>query len=387
MTKDNNASSVQALIDATSGAMGALVSTSVLYPIDLAKTHQQAHVHAPKDKDAATIETKTTHKQVAPSVVSILRKRLYQEGVRRGLFKGLSAKAVHTVLSNFCYFYWFSYLQNVYRRWLAKQTAQHPNKPNRVGTFAMLSLAALAGAINITLTLPLETLTARAQTTSSDKGNKLGEAAHDTPDAPVESSKKSEERKVPVFTLRDLTSLWGSYLPALLLVANPTINYTVFERLKAKMLYLKARRGNPTSKLSSIEAFLMGAISKTLATLVTYPLIRAKVLMQTTYRDQDPPVTLLQVLRDMGSKSTSLRTKDAEPVQAPGTPMTPSRPCVLPPWMGNLQGYYIGLNTQLVHTVVKSAVLLMMKEEIAQYTSLAITSLTSRKTKTHPASR
>jgi hypothetical protein len=58
------------------------------------------------------------------------------------------------------------------------------------------------------------------------------------------------------------------------------LQYTVFDQLKQKLI-LRQRRKNAESAgdsspvaLSAFSAFLLGAISKSVATILTYPLIR-----------------------------------------------------------------------------------------------------------------
>jgi hypothetical protein len=58
-------------------------------------------------------------------------------------------------------------------------------------------------------------------------------------------------------------SFWQGVMPALILVANPIIQYTVFEKIKARIAKTRA--------LSSFDFFLLGAISKLAATSITYP--------------------------------------------------------------------------------------------------------------------
>jgi adenine nucleotide transporter 17 len=62
-----------------------------------------------------------------------------------------------------------------------------------------------------------------------------------------------------------LAALWSGVIPALVLVINPIIQYTVFERLKSN---LEARRG---TKSTPNDAFVFGAIGKLMATGITYP--------------------------------------------------------------------------------------------------------------------
>jgi hypothetical protein len=57
------------------------------------------------------------------------------------------------------------------------------------------------------------------------------------------------------------------------LVVNPAITYGLFERFK-EVMYPSVNR------LSPGQSFMVGAASKTVATIVTYPYIMAKVRMQ-----------------------------------------------------------------------------------------------------------
>ena len=66
-----------------------------------------------------------------------------------------------------------------------------------------------------------------------------------------------------------------------ILTLNPATNFAIFDALKARALaLLSARAGRPVRSLSAGRAFLLGSLSKVVATLVTYPLIRTKVMMQ-----------------------------------------------------------------------------------------------------------
>jgi solute carrier family 25 (peroxisomal adenine nucleotide transporter), member 17 len=74
-------------------------------------------------------------------------------------------------------------------------------------------------------------------------------------------------------------AFWRGIGPALVLVINPVLQYTVFEQLKNVLI---ARRTNTlrasgaiavtaTAILSDWDFFLLGAISKLVATSITYP--------------------------------------------------------------------------------------------------------------------
>jgi adenine nucleotide transporter 17 len=91
--------------------------------------------------------------------------------------------------------------------------------------------------------------------------------------------------------------LWLGIKPGLVLTVNPAITYGVFERVKSVLL-----TASSASKLAPGTAFLVGALSKTLATIVnfqlygavsaltlisqvTYPYIMAKVRIQARSAD------------------------------------------------------------------------------------------------------
>lgn len=73
------------------------------------------------------------------------------------------------------------------------------------------------------------------------------------------------------------TTLFAGVLPALVLVVNPILQYTIFEQLKN--IIEKRRRLRPR------DAFFLGAISKLLATSITYPYIMVKSRMHVASKD------------------------------------------------------------------------------------------------------
>lgn len=64
-----------------------------------------------------------------------------------------------------------------------------------------------------------------------------------------------------------VTGLWLGLKPSLVLTVNPAITYGVFERVKGLVLLAKEKSGGGT-KLTPWQAFVIGALSKSLATVV-----------------------------------------------------------------------------------------------------------------------
>jgi solute carrier family 25 (peroxisomal adenine nucleotide transporter), member 17 len=65
-------------------------------------------------------------------------------------------------------------------------------------------------------------------------------------------------------------------LAGLFLALNPAVQYMVFEQMKLRWQF----KGGAVRELSGLDHFLLGAFSKTIATLVTYPMITVKTRMQ-----------------------------------------------------------------------------------------------------------
>lgn len=118
------------------------------------------------------------------------------------------------------------------------------------------------------------------------------------------ASAKAAEVKKPFGTMATLMSLireegisalWTGVAPALVLVINPIIQYTIFEQLKN---VIEKRR-----KLTPYDAFLLGALGKLLATGSTYPYITLKARMQLRQSGADRYTFLsgfAKIMRDEG---------------------------------------------------------------------------------------
>lgn len=72
---------------------------------------------------------------------------------------------------------------------------------------------------------------------------------------------------IKIVNSEGIEALWAGTLPSLLLVINPAIQFMTYEAVKRR---LSSKFGN--RQLSSALIFLAGAVAKTVATVVTYPL-------------------------------------------------------------------------------------------------------------------
>ncbi|XP_015941527.1 peroxisomal adenine nucleotide carrier 1 [Arachis duranensis] len=296
---------LESLSEATSGAIGSLVSTTVLYPLDTCKTKYQAEVQAKQNRKYRRISDVLWEAISTRQVLS--------------LYQGLGTKNVQSFVSSFIYFYGYSYFKKLY----LKKTG---NK--NIGTVANLLVATAAGVSTIVITQPLDTASSRMQTSEFGKSKGFWK------------------------TLSEGT--WGEAYDGLaisiLLTTNPSIQYTAFDQLKQRILKGKMSKKTGTTKsspeaLSAFSAFVLGAVSKCAATCLTYPAIRCKVMIQAADLDDD--------------KRTPTERKAQRTIS--GALYTIWR-------REGLLGFFNGLQAQILKTVLSSALLLMVKEKITKST-------------------
>ncbi|OQS07335.1 Mitochondrial Carrier (MC) Family [Thraustotheca clavata] len=294
----------KAFAEATAGSVGALFACLALFPLDVAKTKHQASVNDEVEKD------KPAKKQ---DTLTICKKIWDTEGIA-GLFSGLGPKAIHTVLSNFCYFYWYAWLKTFYEK-----------KVGALSTASNLFIGALAGAINMTMTLPWDVISTYIQT-SDDPTQSQWTVLHQ------------------LYKQDGIFALWKGYIPSLVLVSNPAINYTIFDRLK-----LQLQTSQQIKNLSAMQAFVVACIAKSIATVMTYPIIRSKVIMQANSNDKRD-ASMTDILKLIWHQD-------------------------------GLHGFFKGCEAQLFNTVLKSALLLMTKEQITFVTMKLLSTMSRKATK------
>ncbi|KAL4249708.1 mitochondrial carrier family protein [Abortiporus biennis] len=288
---------------AFAGALGGCFSNAVVYPLDVVKTRIQA-----------TSNVKGRRKEKL-SIISIFLQILKEEGVS-GLYRGFGATMLNTFSMQYAYFFFYSLVRTSYMKRLAAR-APKGSKAVPLSTAAELLLGAVAGALAQIFTIPVAVIATRQQigrsldktrrarrgsdtssVISSDFSNSdISEVESDVETASnvSETTKQYDDSFIGVakeiVEQEGVTGLWLGIKPGLVLTVNPAITYGLYERVKSIMLIAQEKAtgqgvaGN--GKLNPWLTFAIGAMSKSLATIVTYPYIMAKIRIQARTADDE----------------------------------------------------------------------------------------------------
>ena len=164
-----------------------------------------------------------------------------------------------------------------------ERAAQRTNRASsKLTTVESMLAGALAGSATVLLTNPIWVVNTRMTARASQSNENLLPGS-----APA---KKPSTLATVIKLLREegAVALFAGVLPALVLVINPILQYTIFEQLKNALE--KRRRVLPR------DIFLLGALGKLAATSITYPYITVKSRMHVATSDS-PKDNMIESLR------------------------------------------------------------------------------------------
>ncbi|KAL6073356.1 Peroxisomal nicotinamide adenine dinucleotide carrier [Balamuthia mandrillaris] len=303
----------ESLAHGLAGAGGGVISLGLTYPLYTVITKLQVR---------SSRYTGAWH-----AILCILR----EQGVR-GFYSGVAPALVGNAYAQGVYYYWYS---------LLRRLVEGPpgRKKRNVGTLVSLLVGALAGAITVVFTNPFWVVTTRMQTRK--------ETANDDVATTKNGNKNKNDGVLQVirevYDQDGIAGFWSGLVPSLILVSNPSIQYMVFEQLKPVFLRILRRRQSPSSsssiQLGPAHFFLLGAIAKTVATMVTYPYITVK--------------TRLQAASSSGGQSIERYRSTIDVLQKI--------------WKEEgVSGFYKGLNSKIVQSVLNAAFLFVAEEQLAK---------------------
>lgn len=336
--------------NALAGAIGGVISNAVVYPLDTVKTKIQADsTDAESSKDS--IPSPKLKRQNAPvrltmpksSVREVIFEIFNHQGLG-GFYRGFLASMLNTFSMQFAYFYWYTVVRKTYAASVfpvQKGNDQSQKVHLSIGT--ELGLGAISGAIAQIFTIPVSVVATRQQLETSKT-----------------ESKSLIKTASEIIQDDGITGLWRGLRPSLVLTVNPAITYGMFERLKVFFLGLDG-------KMTPGKAFLIGALSKTMATVVTYPYIMAKVRLQAKY-DDDSNDEANQSAEKGESQSDSNLKHNKKKERYSGAIDVLRKVAA----EKGLSGWYQGMQAQITKAVLSQALLFGIKDMLEDYTVLIL---------------
>ena len=207
-------------------------------------------------------------KRARSTTLDAVRRIVQREGVT-GLYSGLESALFGISVTNFVYYYWYEWTRAAFE----KAAVKAGRASKKLTTVESMIAGAIAGSATVMITNPIWVVNTRVTARKSDSDEQ------GLPGAPAAKKARSSS----IGTLMELLrqegpkALFAGVLPALVLVINPILQYTIFEQLKNVV----ERRRRVTPK----DAFYLGALGKILATSITYPYITIKSRMHVASKD------------------------------------------------------------------------------------------------------
>jgi len=235
----------------------------------------------------AQVESKRAATPFLQTVQSIIAR----EGIS-GLYAGLNSALFGIGITNFVYYYWYEWT----RAFFEAAAARAGRASKKLTTVESMLAGALAGSATVILTNPIWVVNTRVTTRKRER-----EQQHDL----EAGGSKSASPPPPTSTIGTLLALlrhegpmalFAGVVPALVLVSNPILQYTLFEQLKNAV---ERRKGRVTPTM----AFFLGALGKLFATSITYPYITVKSQMHVAgpgEKKEGVTAALRRVIREEG---------------------------------------------------------------------------------------
>ncbi len=212
----------------------------------------------------AQVESKRADSNFLDAVKRIVQR----EGVT-GLYAGLDSALFGISVTNFVYYYWYEWTRSGFE----KAAVKAGRASKRLTTIESMIAGAIAGSATVLLTNPIWVVNTRMTTRKRNEETDEGLL----PGAKVAKAPTTVGTLLALIKEEGPQALFSGVVPALVLVMNPILQYTIFEQLRN--ILEKRRRITPTI------AFLLGALGKLFATSITYPYITVKSRMHVAGRD------------------------------------------------------------------------------------------------------
>jgi Mitochondrial carrier protein len=248
-----------ALGHAVSGAAGSVISTTITYPLALIVTRLQVQRqlrklgYAPGDDEYR-------------SIFDAAEKIYTKEGGISAFFSGCGQDSVKTVIDSFLFFLAYNFV---------KDTRLRKTGTKRLPIHEELGVGMLAGAFSRLFTTPMGNIVTRKQTAAM-----IAAKTGNSNNAPSTSVKAIAAQ---IREEKGIIGFWSGYSATLVLTLNPALTFLFHETL-LRMTVRRERRNSPGPRTT----FIIAALSKAIASCITYPFSLAKSRSQVSAKAPTP---------------------------------------------------------------------------------------------------
>ena len=306
---------------AIAGAIGGAFATWLFYPLELLRVEmQRKKKNSPQHQHEDEGVEEDSNQAAETNLECFIR--LYKQ---QSLYRGSSSMITTMLLSSYITFYALEVIRQrmsilklqggAARNTISIQKQQHQIQNHikflyyilpKSKVASSLLASTITGIINVLLTTPLWNGTRRIMEMEPPSGDvAVSTQAHQEDGnrqiVEEESTPSLFQMMYKIANNEGVSQLWHGTLSSLLLVSNPAIQYFIYEQIRVWVLGIKNRsrimNSSSNSSISSrrrtekmpiqmilqltaMEAFVFGALSKTIATVVTYPLQLGQMLIR-----------------------------------------------------------------------------------------------------------
>jgi len=310
------------VIHSMAGAAGGIVAMTATYPLIVLSTR-------------AAVETRNEPKSVYQAVVDIIKR----EGIL-GLYSGLNSSLLGIAVTNGVYYYFYERSRGII---LSSRKGS-----KGLSTLESILTGLIAGSATTVISNPIWVVQ------TSQAVRTMSEPACDPSKRNTTLKKQGFFETIQAILAKDgASAFWRGIGPALVLVINPVLQYTVFEQLKNALITRRTKKlraagiATAVAVLSDRDYFLLGALSKLVATSATYPYIVVKSRLQAGH------ASALKYKSSLDGILTILQEE-------------------------GIQGLYKGVGSKLVQSVLTAAILFAGQRRIYEITKKALGPLLSK---------
>lgn len=231
------------------GGAAATAALALLYPLDNIQTRMQQQRKKTKQVASGPLQTTTASNNTTQSTIQVVNQLIKEEGIA-GLYSGFTSGLFAMVVSWFSYYYTYRVVQQ-------NRVVQRLGIASSTSAWSDLLNGTVAGTITCVLTNPLWVMNTRIKLRGSDQ-----------------PSQGYPRELWSLISEEGVAGLLQGIGPALVLVSNPALQFMCAEQFRR---YLALNYGTAPGPI--IE-FCIGAITKLIATILTYPYNVIKTRMQ-----------------------------------------------------------------------------------------------------------